>query len=1183
MACTQLLEETCDRNHKVRVRCGDRERPCPKCVKEDNDTRRRAERDLKLEQERRARQAAYEKERQEVGDELSHERRLMKYQAEDAENEQILEQERAALKQAREARTRRESQKKKEEAREKRKETERARLSQEKKDKETDPEDEGEWSPPETPEEEWRYMKRHDGESSAPLDKLMDMIGLGTVKSQFLKTKSRVDTAIRQDISLGKERFSCSLLGNPGTGKTTVARLYGQFLTSVGVIPGSKFEETTGSKLANKGVQGCQDMLDNIQEEGGGVVFIDEAYQLTSGNSPGGKAVLDFLLAEVENLTGKVVFVLAGYTKQMESFFSHNPGIPSRFPIEMKFDDYTDDELLRILKLKVEDKFGGRMNVEDGLDGLYCRIVSRRLGRGRGREGFGNARDVENALVRICGRQADRIRKERRSGTAPDDLFLTKEDVIGPEPSAALDNCKAWDKLKSLIGLQAVKDAVGVLVDTMQANYQRELAEEPPVEYTLNKVFLGSPGTGKTTVAKFYSQILVDLGLLSNGQGKNATPCYEPRVSLVANHAAVVMKTPSDFVGAHLGESERLTKGILSSTIGKVLVIDEAYGLDSGSSKGASDPYKAAIVDTIVAEVQSTPGEDRCVLLLGYKEQMEAMFENANPGLSRRFPIASAFIFEDFSQDELNDILRLKLSQCGFKITDQSRRVALEVLDRTRNRPNFGNAGQVDILLNDAKARHQKRVSAGSAKRHDLLEAVDFDENFDRVERSETNIRVLFKGTVGCDKLISLLEGYQAQVRALKQHGLDPKDGAPFSYLFRGPPGTGKTSTARRMGKVFYDMGFLAGADVVECSASDLVAQYVGQTGPQVRKKFDNALGRVLFIDEAYRLADGGFAKEAIDEMVDCLTKERYKGKMIVILAGYDDDINRLLSVNPGLSSRFPEVISFYTLTPGECIELLRSKMQQQKDRMKKAKGALDLSVLENMDPTFESDVLEVFTQLSLLKGWANARDVETLGKSIFGKVLKGAGGGPLVLSEDIVRDELAGMYEERKKRDAVEPRGTPKLPAQFMDVSSHAPARSRSTAIATSTSKDSSADQPAKAKPKPKLKDSDENKGRTCVRDAGVSDEVWTQLELDKQAELDRQRRAESLKRKLVSEASEALRQEILDELIAEEERKRLEAEQKKKLEVAGLCPAGFTWIRQEGGYRCAGGAHFVPLETLD
>lgn len=107
-------------------------------------------------------------------------------------------------------------------------------------------------------------------------------------------------------------------------GKTTVARIYAQFLTSLGVIPGSCFKEETGASLANAGVSGCKSIIDEIMNDGGGVLFIDEAYQLTSGNSFGGGAVLDYLLPEVENLNGKVVFVLAGYRKQMESFYAHN-------------------------------------------------------------------------------------------------------------------------------------------------------------------------------------------------------------------------------------------------------------------------------------------------------------------------------------------------------------------------------------------------------------------------------------------------------------------------------------------------------------------------------------------------------------------------------------------------------------------------------------------------------------------------------------------------------------------------------------------------------------------------------------------------------------------------------------------------------------------------------------------
>ncbi len=299
-----------------------------------------------------------------------------------------------------------------------------------------------------------------------------------------------------------------------------MARLYAQLLTDLCVIPGACFKETTGAALANIAVSGCKKLIDEILTAGGGVLFIDEAYQLTSGNSPGGGAILDYLLAEVENLRGKVVFVVAGYNKEMESLFSHNPGLPRRFPVEITFADYTDAELLAIFQLKLNKKYNNAMKCEDGLAGLYCRIVSRRIGRGRGKRGFGNAGEVENVLDRISRRQAARLRRERKAGLKPDDFLFTNEDLIGPKPSDALTKCEAWKTLQTgLLGLGAVKEAVQSLVDSIQQNYLRELDEQPLIQYSLNKVFLGNPGTGKTTVAKLYGEILVALGLLSKGEG----------------------------------------------------------------------------------------------------------------------------------------------------------------------------------------------------------------------------------------------------------------------------------------------------------------------------------------------------------------------------------------------------------------------------------------------------------------------------------------------------------------------------------------------------------------------------------------------------------------------------------------------------------------------------------------
>jgi hypothetical protein len=212
----------------------------------------------------------------------------------------------------------------------------------------------------------------------------------------------------------------------------------------------------------------------------------------------------------------------------MEKFFAHNPGLPSRFPREFTFEDYNETELRLILEFNINKKFRGRMKVEGGMGGLYCRIIARRISRQRGHEGLGNARTVENNLSRIYERQSKRLAEERRSKVPTDDLLLTKEDLIGAEPSKALQECFAWKKLQKMIGLGTVKDTVRALLDSIQTNYERELLEEPLVEFTLKRVFLGSPGTGKTTVAKLYGQILVALGICQMVKVRNRAHCIRP-------------------------------------------------------------------------------------------------------------------------------------------------------------------------------------------------------------------------------------------------------------------------------------------------------------------------------------------------------------------------------------------------------------------------------------------------------------------------------------------------------------------------------------------------------------------------------------------------------------------------------------------------------------------------------
>lgn len=299
-----------------------------------------------------------------------------------------------------------------------------------------------------------------------------------------------------------------------------MARQYAKFLTSIKVLSGDGFIETTGSHLAHGGIAEVKNHLKQLENSEGGVYFIDEAYQLTEEHNHGGKAVLDYLLTVIENLTGKVVFVFAGYRKQMERFFEHNPGLPSRIPYNLRFEDYTDAELLMMLQFQMTQFYKSGIDIEDGVNGLYMRIAARKLGRGRGQDGFGNARALENTFAQIRERQSDRLTRQRREGLSPDDYHITKEDLIGPDPSKSILTCDAWTKLQQLVGLKSVKDSVNFMIDRIKINYERELEEKELINVSLNRIFLGSPGTGKTTVAKLYGQILTDIGMLSNGEGK---------------------------------------------------------------------------------------------------------------------------------------------------------------------------------------------------------------------------------------------------------------------------------------------------------------------------------------------------------------------------------------------------------------------------------------------------------------------------------------------------------------------------------------------------------------------------------------------------------------------------------------------------------------------------------------
>ncbi|KAF7877055.1 uncharacterized protein EAF02_008275 [Botrytis sinoallii] len=581
----------------------------------------------------------------------------------------------------------------------------------------------------------------------------------------------------------------------------------------------------------------------------------------------------------------------------------------------------------------------------------------------------------------------------------PEDLLFTKEDILGPDPSAAILNSEAWQELQKLIGLEKVKASLLTLLELVKSNYQRELEEKPLHQFTLNRLFLGPAGTGKTVVAKLYAKILGEIGVLSKGE--------------------VIFRNPSDLIGQYIGDSEANTKAALNAARGNVLVIDEAYMMYSGNSDGTgneSDSYRQGVIDTLVAEVQGNPGDDLCVLLLGYKEPMLEMLNHSNPGLSRRFPIESAFCFENFSVDELEKILRSKLEFHVLEATEEAIKVAMDVLQKARTRLNFGNGGEVENLIATARTNYQLRTSKIPVEERSsiwIFQPEDFDPEYDRGRSANENLQRLFADVIGCENIVKQLGQYQNVCKAMKLRNIDPRQYIPTNFVFKGPPGTGKTTTARKFAKVYYDMGFLSDETVIECSASDLIGKYVGHSGPKTAKVLEKALGKVLFIDEAYRLAphteSHSFTSEVVSELVDLLTKPKFHGNLIVILAGYEDEINSLLSANPGLASRFPDEMNFPALTPLHCLQILEIKLRL---------AGITIPILKQTEQREYEQLLRVMTFLTATHSWGNARDVETLAKAICRTVfLEMAVEGELVCTAENATMAIEVMLHERRQR----------------------------------------------------------------------------------------------------------------------------------------------------------------------
>lgn len=541
-------------------------------------------------------------------------------------------------------------------------------------------------------------IKINDESLEELLAKMDELVGMDNIKTKirdyvkylnFLKLREEKGFKENKGISL-----HAVLTGNPGTGKTTIAKQLGKIYKEMGLLTKGHVHEVDRSDLVAEFIgQTAPRTKAVIEKARGGILFIDEAYALhRSGDDSKdfGREVIEILLKEMSDGPGNIAVVVAGYPQEMKNFLESNPGLKSRFNHYFQFEDYIPEEMMLIADLGLKQR---GLYIEDEAKAfLFTKFTQSYRDRDRS---FGNARFVMSVVdeakmnmgLRLMqSSDVNSLSEEQLSTITREDIFKIFAMGVTKTLDLHIDEKQlkeALNELNELVGLHNIKDEIAELVKLVK--YYKEIGKDVLNKFVLHSVFVGNPGTGKTTVARIFAKIFRALGILEKGH--------------------LIEVDREGLVAGYSGQTAVKTADAIEHAMGGVLFIDEAYALH----QGRDDQFGMEAINTLLKRMEDNR-DDFVVIAAGYTDNMNE-FLMTNPGLRSRFE--RTFHFNDYSPEELLRISDSMLVNEGMKAEAAAReQLKAYFFALWENRDKFyGNAREVRKVIGEAIKNQNLRMA----------------------------------------------------------------------------------------------------------------------------------------------------------------------------------------------------------------------------------------------------------------------------------------------------------------------------------------------------------------------------------------------------------------------------------------------------------------------------------------